>query len=170
MNSSADPPLPYTDTKPVGAADFYAAINATFRFILERTGLEGLRRYWTELGRGYYAPVSERWRADGLPAVAAHWRAFFAAEPGGEVEVKELPDRVELHVKVCPLIKHLRAHARVPIPEFCQHCYHLGSARAAATGLTMRLCGGDGACTHTYALPAAQLPPQDMKQIKENAQ
>ena len=88
MNSSADPPLPYTDTKPVGAADFYAAINATFRFILERTGLEGLRRYWTELGRGYYAPVSERWRAGGLPAVAAHWRAFFAAEPAAKVAVE----------------------------------------------------------------------------------
>jgi hypothetical protein len=72
-------------------------------------------------------------------------------------------------VKVCPLIKHLRSHGRVPIPEFCSHCYYLGSARAAVAGMTMRLCGGDGACTHTYALANTGLPPQDMKQIKENA-
>ena len=160
--------LPYTDTKPVGSADFYFAINSTFRFILRKLGREGWIRYLQDLGREYYAPVNRQWLEGGLPAVAAYWRAFFAAEPGGEVEVKELPDRVELHVKVCPLIKHLRAHGRVPIPEFCQHCYHLGSARATATGLTMRLCGGDGSCTHTYARPSAQLPPQVPKQIKEN--
>lgn len=162
--------LPYTDTKPVGSADFYFATNATFRFILRQLGREGWIRYLQDLGREYYAPVNRQWQAGGLPAVASYWRAFFAAEPGGEVEVKELSDRVELHVRVCPLIKHLRAHGRAPIAEFCQHCYHLGSARAAAAGLTMRLCGGDGACTHTYALPAANLPAQDPNQIKENLQ
>ena len=41
--------LPYTDKKLVGAADFYFAINATFRFVLNRFGLAGLRQYWTEL-------------------------------------------------------------------------------------------------------------------------
>ena len=50
--------LPYTDTKPVGAADFYYAINATFRFILQRRGAEGWRRYLAEMGRGYFAPVN----------------------------------------------------------------------------------------------------------------
>ena len=160
--------LPYTDTKPVGSADFYFAINSTFRFILNKLGREGWIRYLQDLGREYYAPVNRQWQTGGLTAVADYWRAFFAAEPGGEVEVKQLADRVELHVKVCPLIKHLRAHGRVHVTEFCQHCYHLGSARAAASGLTMRLCGGDGACTHTYALPVAKLPPQDMAQIKEN--
>jgi hypothetical protein len=55
-------PLPYTDTKPVGAADFYFAINATFRFILTRLGMEGLRRYWADMGASYYQPVTERWR------------------------------------------------------------------------------------------------------------
>ena len=44
-------PLPYTDTKPVGAADFYFAINATFRFILRHLRMrEVLRRYWRDMG------------------------------------------------------------------------------------------------------------------------
>ena len=38
MSPSANP-LPYTDTKPVGAADFYFAINATFRFVLNKLGV-----------------------------------------------------------------------------------------------------------------------------------
>lgn len=167
----ADSPLgslPYTDTKPVGSADFYFAINATFRFILRKLGREGWIRYLQDLGREYYAPVNRQWQSGGLAAVAGYWRAFFAAEPGAEVEVRELPDRVELHVQVCPAIKHLRSHGRAPVREFCQHCYHLGSARAASAGLTMRLCGGDGSCVHTYALATVPLPPQDPAQIKEN--
>jgi hypothetical protein len=169
MSNSNAGGLPFTDTKPIGSADFYFAINATFRFILRKLGHAGWIKYLQDLGREYYAPVNRQWREGGLDSVAAYWRDFFAAEPGSEVEVTQLSDRVEVAVKVCPLIKHLRAHGRVPIPEFCSHCYHLGSARAAAAGLTMRLCGGDGACTHTYATPAAMLPPQDPKLIKENA-
>lgn len=168
MTTTTPNNLPYTDTKPVGSADFYFAINSTFRFILRRLGRDGWIRYLTDMGTNYHAPVNAQWEAGGLAAVAAYWRAFFAAEPGAVVEVTAHPDRVELHVRECPLIKHLRAHGRVPVPEFCQHCYHLGSARAGAAGLTMRLCGGDGACTHTYALPSARLPAQDLKQIKEN--
>ncbi len=75
-------PLPYRDTKPVGAADFYFAINATFRFILRRFGVEYLHRYWTDLGTQYYAPLTADWKQRGLSGIAAYWRAFFAAEPG----------------------------------------------------------------------------------------
>src|SRR4051794_6069488 len=111
MNSSAmadtspvTNPLPYRDTKPVGAADFYLAINATFRFLLNKAGIEGLKRYWHDLGARYYAPVSERWSRGGMPAVAEYWRTFFAAEPGAEVAVKELPHEIVLEVKTCPAI------------------------------------------------------------------
>ena len=54
VEAMPDPsPLPYLDTKPVGAADFYTAINATFRFIERRLGRDGLLRYWHELGQRY---------------------------------------------------------------------------------------------------------------------
>ena len=100
MNS----PLPYSDRKAQGTADFYFAINATFRFIQTRLGLEGLRRYWTDLGKAYFVVVSQRWKERGLVGVAEYWRAFFAAEPGAKVEVVESRDSVNLNVKVCPAI------------------------------------------------------------------
>ncbi len=159
--------LPYRDTKPQGAADFYYAINATFRFLLGRFGHAGWRSYLTELGRGYYEPVNRQWRTAGLAGVAAYWRAFFAAEPGAEVEVQEAADRVEVCVKRCPAIAHLRAGGREIVPEFCQHCYFLGSARAEAAGLEMRLHGGDGSCRHTFVKPEAKLPLQDMAEIRK---
>jgi hypothetical protein len=165
--SHAPSSLPYQDTKPQGSPDFYFAINATFRFILGRLGREGWIRYLQQLGHGYYTPVNQQWREGGLPAVARYWRDFFAAEPGGVVEVVEQADRVEVHVRECPQIKHLRHGGREIVPAFCQHCYFLGAARAEASGLTMRLQGGNGACCHTFARPAAGLAPQEIAAIKE---
>ena len=159
--------LPYRDTKPQGAADFYFAINATFRFLLRRRGREGWHAYLRELGRDYYAPVNASWRAGGLPAVARYWRAFFAAEPGARVEVIESADRVEVVVHECPAIKQLRAGKREIVREYCEHCLHLGTARAEAAGLAFRLCGGNGSCRHTFAAAGAPLPPQRPEDVRE---
>src|SRR3990167_5833630 len=99
-------PLPYRDAKPVGAADFYFAINATFRFILQRFDLDCLRRYWTDLGTQYYASLATAWKQRGLPGIAVYWRAFFAAEPGAEAQVQESDWAVIVEVAVCPAIQH----------------------------------------------------------------
>lgn len=159
--------LPYTDSKKVGAGDFYFVINATFRFIEQRFGHVGLRRYWQELGSTYYAPVTTAWKLGGLPAVAGYWRAFFDAEPGAEVQVDSTPDQVSLNVRVCPAIKHLRAHAREIVPCFCQHCYYVSEAMAVPAGLTVRVEGGNGACRQTFLPSHPALPPQGLAQIKE---
>lgn len=167
MSDTPNSDLPYKDTKPQGAADFYFATNATFRFLIRRLGVDGWHRYLSDLGRDYYAPVNRQWQTGGLPAVARYWRAFFAAEPGAKVEVIETPQQVEVRVQECPAIKQLRHGKREIVREYCQHCYYLGSSRAQQAGLTMRLVGGNGSCCHTFAPAAAGLPPQDMNQILE---
>lgn len=165
--STESNPLPYRDTKPVGAADFYFAINATFRFILQRFGLEHLRRYWTELGTEYSAPIAATWRQRGRPGIAAYWRAFFAAEPGAEVEVREADGRVVVEVAVCPAFKHLRAHQREIVPCFCQQCYFVSEAIAAPAGFTVRVAGGNGSCRQTFMARDAGEPAQDLHAIRE---
>lgn len=167
MSAQPEGDLPYVDTKPQGSADFYYATNATFRFILGRLGRAGWVSYLEELGRGYFAQVNERWRAEGLPAVARYWRAFFDAEPGAEVDVRESRECVEVVVHECPAIKHLRAGGRELVREYCQHCYFLGNARAEAAGLAMRLEGGNGSCRHTFFTASAAVKPQDLAKIKE---
>lgn len=160
-------PLPYQDDKPLGAADFYFAINATFRFIEKKLGPAGLQNYWTGLGANYFAPVSARWRAGGLPAVAEYWRAFFAAEPGADVAVSLSPEAVTLEVKTCPAIRHLRAHRREIVPCFCQHCYFVGEAMAASAGLAMELAGGNGQCTQRFIPRDARRSAQNLAAIQE---
>ena len=167
MSTTAGSELTYTDTKPQGSPDFYYAVNATFRFMLNRLGRAAWISYLGELGRGYFAPVNERWRTGGMPAVAGYWRAFFAAEPGARVKIEEAPDQIVLNVQECPAIKHLRAGGRELVKEYCQHCYFLGSARAEAAGMTMRLEGGNGCCRHIYRSAEVKLPAQDLGQIKE---
>lgn len=160
-------PLPYTDTKPVGAADFYFATNATFRFILKRFGMNGLRRYWADIGTAYYRPVTERWQRGGMTGVANYWRAFFAAEPAAEVEIRVTPDAVTLDVKTCPAIKHLRDNHREVVPCFCQHCYFVSEAMAEPAGLTVRVRGGNGACVQRFSKREAGAESQDIRHILE---
>lgn len=160
-------PLPCSSPTPVGAADFYFAINATFRFIGSKFGMGGLRQYWGDLGARYFAPVSELWSHGGLPAVEGYWRAFFGAEPGAEVEVRSSLDFVELDVRACPAIGHLRARGREVFPAFCQHCYFVGDAMAAPAGLTVRVEGGGGSCRQRFMRRGPGVPPQDLSAIRE---
>jgi len=166
---SSPPNLPYTDTKAVGAADFYFATNATFGFIHKRLGLEALRRYWTDLGTRYFAPVSGVWKERGLPGVAAYWQDFFAAEPGADVDVAMDKDCVTLEVKTCPAYRHLREHKREILPCFCQHCYFISEAMARPAGLTVRIDGGNGSCRQMFHPQDADIPAQDLSRIKEAA-
>jgi hypothetical protein len=158
--------LPYHDTKPKGAAGFYFAINATFRFIEQRFGREELIRYWRELGERYQQPVWQKWAEFGFAGIAGYWRAFFAAEPGGQVQVLELNDRVELQIEICPIIQYLREHKREILPCICQHCYFMSEAAAAKAGYTVRVEGGAGSCRQIF-YRAGSVPPQDLSQIKE---
>ena len=157
--------LPYTDTKPQGAADFYFAINATFRFILRRFGEAGVSDWLAGLGRDYFAPVNVQWREGGLPTVAQYWRDFFDAEPGSEVEVREEDSTVVIKVARCPAIVHLKACQRDIVPGYCRHCAILGQARAEAAGLSMQLEGGNGSCIHRYGAGGALV--QDFQAIRE---
>lgn len=160
-------PLPYQDTKPQGAADFYFAINATFRFIHMRFGRVGWLEYLRDMAREYYEPVNKMWRDGGLTAISGYWKAFYAAEPGAEVEVTESAHAVTVEVRQCPAIAHLKKHHRDIVPYYCEHCYLLNNARAEAAGWCMRLEGGDGQCRHTFSRTAA---PQDPNAIREVSQ
>lgn len=157
--------LPYSDTKPKGAPDFYFAIHATFRFIIEKYGRNAWIRYLRDLGRGYFAPVNEQWSREGLSGVAAYWKEFFNAEPGADVSIVESDNEVIIEVHQCPIISHLRSSERKIISCFCQHCYYLNNARAEEAGMSMMVKGGAGSCTHHYG--SAETFNQKISDIKE---
>ena len=136
----------------MAAPDFYFAINATFRWIQDNWGEEGLRAYWRALGSEHFAGVTRRFQAEGLEGVRAYWQDFFAEEPGAEFTVATEGDRVLLDVAVCPAIRHLREHGREIMPLYCQHCTEVSQAMCEAAGIAVQVEGGGGACRQSFAL------------------
>lgn len=134
----------------MAAGDFYFAINATFRFFLDRYGEDALVAYWRAIGQEYFAPLIARFRNGGLDAVEQYWADFFRAEPGGDVRVGRRDDEVEIDVRDCPAIRWLRTHHRDIVAPYCQHCHHVSSAIAEGAGLTFSLDGGGGVCRQVF--------------------
>ena len=134
----------------MAAADFYFAINATFRYIYQRYGREGLHAYWRALAREYFAEVTERFNKGGLKAVEEYWREFFEAEPDGEVSVRREGSEVIIEVRQCPAIKHLKAHKRQIMDLYCQHCDVINREMAQAAGLEFHMSGTVGTCRQVF--------------------
>ncbi len=134
----------------MAAPDFYFCINATARHIRDHYGKDGLVAYWRSLAREYYRRRIDVWRAGGLQAVADDWRTYFAKEPNASVDVTVKDDAVELDVKVCPAIKHLREHSRDIVLYFCEHCDQMCGEMAEFAGFIFRREGFDGACRQWF--------------------
>jgi hypothetical protein len=135
----------------MAAPDFFFAVNAMFRHLHDRYGMDALVTYWHTLGREYYAARWNGWRQEGARAVAEDWRTYFANEPGAQVIVAMDGDStVDLDVQVCPAIKHLRDHAREIVPYFCDHCDHVCGAMADAAGFSFERTGGMGSCRQRF--------------------
>ena len=132
----------------MAAPDFYFAVNAMFRHLHDRYGKAALVRYWRDLGRGYYRRRWESWSSTEI--VATDWQNYFGKEPGADVSVTVVGDAVELDVRVCPAIKHLRDNGRDIVPYFCEHCDHVCGAMAEAAGFCFERTGGMGSCHQRF--------------------
>jgi hypothetical protein len=136
----------------MSAPDFYFANNAIFRHLHDRYGKEALVEYWRSLAEEYYRGRIEAWRSGGLAAVAEDWREYFAKEPQADVEVVLRENEVELIVRTCPAIKHLKDHSRPIVPYFCEHCDHTCGVMAERAGFGFERSGGMGVCRQRFTL------------------
>ena len=134
----------------MGAADFFFAVNATFRYILENHGEGALHRYWQEMGAGHYCAVTEAISDRGLVALKEHWEQLFPEEPGSEVELALDGNCLTLTVKTCPAILHLKAHDREVLPVYCDHCTYVSKGMCEAAGVSVEVTGGGGSCVQVF--------------------
>lgn len=134
----------------MAAPDFYFAINATFRWIYDNWGEQGLQDYWQSMGREHFAPLTERFRQGGLEAVREYWQDFFENEPGGDVTVMRQGDEVVIEVAVCPAIRHLHEHGREIMPLYCQHCTVVSQTMCEPAGIAVEVTGGGGTCRQVF--------------------
>ncbi|HVT30117.1 MAG TPA: hypothetical protein VHE81_19040 [Lacipirellulaceae bacterium] len=134
----------------MSSPDFYFAINATARHIHDEYGMDVLIDYWRSLGREYYSERAAWWREGGPQAIAADWTEYFLKEPGAHVETTVEGDTVNLNIRVCPAIKHLRESGREVVPYFCEHCDHTCGSMAELAGYAFARAGGMGSCHQSF--------------------
>lgn len=134
----------------MSAPDFYFCVNEMFRHLHDHHGKDVLIDYWQSLGREHYGQRNRAWRKGGPQAVADDWRTYFDKEPGAEVDVTHSDDSVDLDIRVCPAIKHLRDNGRAIVPYFCEHCDHICGAQAEDAGYRFERTGGMGQCKQRF--------------------
>lgn len=139
----------------MAAPDFYFAVNAIFRHIHDRYGKAALVDYWRKLGQEYCAERVRRWAEGGAEALARDWRAYFAGEPRAEVGVQVEDGVVELDIRTCPAIRHLRDCGREIVPYYCEHCDHVCGVMAQSSGFRFERTGGMGSCRQRF-VPAGE--------------
>jgi len=144
------PNLPYNDVKPVGAADFYLAINATITFLEKKFGKSGVIDYFKEMAEKYYEPVIKLWKENGLEGVRGYLDDFFRAEPNSSVTISNEPGKIVLKVKQCPAIHHLKKSGRVISPLYCDQCRVINQTIADKSGIHFNIHGGMGECTQEF--------------------
>jgi hypothetical protein len=123
------------------------------------------KRIYYNTSDGQFTRLMVAERPGGLPAVADHWRAFFAAEPEADVEVTHDASEVVVAVRTCPAIRYLREHGREIVPCFCQHCHFVSAAMGAGAGIDVRISGGNGTCTQRFAKAGCFPEPQRLEDI-----
>ena len=139
----------------MGAPDFFFAVNATFKHILDNYGEDAVRKYWQEMGREHYKFVTGAIQEQGLTALKEHWDNLFPEEPGSDVETVIEGDTLVLTVKVCPAILHLKNHEREILPEYCEHCTHVSKGMCEPAGVSVNVEGGMGSCRQTFTRSSA---------------
>lgn len=113
--------------------DFHGALSYGIQFLVERHGLDGLRRYLNGLADSVYAPLVKQLRAEGLPALRRHWQEIFTLE-GGRFDLHDEGDTLVLEVHECPAITHMKKHGYAIAPHFCEHTRLLNEAICSRAG------------------------------------
>lgn len=99
--------------------DFHGALCYAIRYLDENYGLEATTEYLRQVGRSYYAPLSQQLRNEGLAGLERHWNTVFTKE-GGKFTLSCEGGVLVLTVHECPAIAHLKKIDQLFTDRYCQ--------------------------------------------------
>jgi len=131
--------------------DFHGAMCYAVKYLDEKCGPDATRAYLRQVGRTFFAPLSERLARDGLRALAEHWRKVFALE-GGEIELSHDGGVLVLTVRKCPAVAHLKAIGKLYTERFCETTVAVNEAICERAGYacSCRYEPGAGRCVQRF--------------------
>ncbi len=131
--------------------DFHGALADAIRYLDEVYGEEATAEYLSQVGRVCYAPLIDRIKQEGLPALERHLISVFTQEEG-RFSIRWENGALLLEVDQCPAISHLVRTGRSFTPRFCQSTVHVNEAicRAAGYRAVCTYEPGQGRCVQRF--------------------
>jgi hypothetical protein len=99
--------------------DFHGALCYGIKYLDDHYGAKATSEYLRQVGRSYFAPLSQQLRAGGLAALEKHWNAVFTKE-GGRFTLERQGEVLVLTVHECPAIAHLKKINQLFTPRYCE--------------------------------------------------
>ena len=99
--------------------DFHGALCYSIRYLDEHYGQDATREYLQQVGRTYFAPLTEALKKGGLSALEKHWRDVFGQE-GGKFSLDYQDGKLILEVQECPAVAHLLKKGQLFTDRFCE--------------------------------------------------
>ena len=104
--------------------DFHVTNDLGVTYIAEKYGPEGVDEYLRTFADGFYGPLTEKIKAEGLAAMEAHIKEIYEIEEASDAltitRTGEKGGKEELSIALtyCPAVRFMRAHGHVPSPYY----------------------------------------------------
>jgi hypothetical protein len=131
--------------------DFHGALCYGIKYLDDHFGHGATSAYLTQVGRAYYAPLSQQLKDEGLSALEKHWREVFTRE-GGKFILELHDDVLTLTVHECPAIAHLKKINKFFTPRYCQTTVVVNEAVCSGAGYqcSCHYESGEGRCVQKF--------------------
>jgi hypothetical protein len=121
------------------------------QFLAKRYGWKEAEAYLRTMARAVYKPLIAGVKRRGLAALRDHWRRIFTLE-GGAFVIRRVGPALELRVRRCPAIHHMKKHHYAIADRFCESTRIVGEeiCRAAGYECSVRYDQRNGRCVQRF--------------------
>ncbi len=97
--------------------DFHIATSMMIEYIEKKYGKKAVKNYLKQFAKAYYSPLKEKIRKNGLVALKRYIEKLYRKE-SGEIEIDYHPDQMQVKVKKCPAVSHIKKKGFKPAESF----------------------------------------------------
>jgi hypothetical protein len=131
--------------------DFHGALCYAIKYLDDHYGPQATEDYLVQVGKTYFAPLSEKLKTEGLNVLEAYWRRIFEKEHG-RFTLRYEGETLILDVQECPAIAHLKKNNLLFTDRYCQTTVVTNETICAEAGYQCRCeyVPGEGKCVQTF--------------------
>jgi len=131
--------------------DFHGALCYAIKYLDDNFGPDATEDYLKQVARAYFAPLTEKLKKDGLPALEKHWNRIFTEEKGN-FSIKNEGGTLILTVDECPAIAYMKKHGYFYTDRYCLTTVVVNETVCAEAGYrcSCHYEPGEGKCVQKF--------------------